>query len=78
MQNPIQKMIADEAASSPAWETLEMLARAQVQGFIQHLLEDADGQSIVLAVDDECTPPVAAVAIFRQDGGGHPDALDHT
>ena len=26
--------------SSPAWDTLEAFARAQVQGFIQQLLED--------------------------------------
>ena len=36
----MQKMIAGEAASMPAWETLEMFARMQVQGFIQQLLED--------------------------------------
>ena len=36
----MQKMIAGEAASMPAWETLETFARAQVQGFIQQLLED--------------------------------------
>lgn len=31
----MQKMIADEGTSRPAWETLETFARAQVQGFIQ-------------------------------------------
>lgn len=36
----MEKMIAGEAASMPAWETLETFARAQVQGFIQQLLED--------------------------------------
>ena len=36
----MQKMIAGTAASMPAWETLETFARAQVQRFIQQLLED--------------------------------------
>jgi len=36
----MQKMIVGPAASMPAWETLETFARAQVQGFIQQLLED--------------------------------------
>ena len=36
----MQKMIAGEAASSPAWDTLEIFARTHVQGFIQQLLED--------------------------------------
>jgi putative transposase len=36
----MKKMIAREAASRPAWETLETFARAQVQEFIQQLLED--------------------------------------
>ena len=27
-------------ASRPAWDTLETIARTQVQGFIQQLLED--------------------------------------
>ena len=36
----MQKMIADDGASRPAWDTLETFARAQVQGFIQQLLED--------------------------------------
>lgn len=36
----MKKMITDEAASSPTWDTLETFARTQVQGFIQQLLED--------------------------------------
>lgn len=36
----MQKMIAGEAASSPAWDTLAMFARSHVQEFIQQLLED--------------------------------------
>ena len=36
----MQKMIVGPAASMPAWEALETFARAQVQGFIQQLLED--------------------------------------
>lgn len=36
----MQKMIAGEAASSPAWDTLETFARAHMQGFIQQRLED--------------------------------------
>jgi hypothetical protein len=35
----MQKMIAGEAASRPAWDTLETFARAQVQGFIQQSRE---------------------------------------
>jgi transposase-like protein len=34
------KMMKGPARSSPAWETLEVFARTQVQGFIQQLLED--------------------------------------
>ena len=34
------KMMHVPATSSPAWNTLEAFARAQVQGFIQQLLED--------------------------------------
>lgn len=37
---PMQKMIVGQAASMPAWETIETFARAQVHGFIQQLLED--------------------------------------
>lgn len=36
----MQKMVANPAPSSATWETLEMFARGQVQGFIQQLLED--------------------------------------
>ena len=36
----MQKMIASEAASRPAFQTLETFVRAQVQGFIQQLLEE--------------------------------------
>lgn len=36
----MQKMNAGDAASRPAWETLETFARAHVQDFIQQLLED--------------------------------------
>lgn len=34
------KMLQGPARSSPTWETLEVFARTQVQGFIQQLLED--------------------------------------
>jgi transposase-like protein len=36
----MQKMIAGDPASRPAWDTLELFARGQVQEFIQQLLED--------------------------------------
>ena len=36
----MQKMIASEAASRPAFQTLETFVRAHVQGFIQQLLEE--------------------------------------
>ena len=36
----MQKMTHVPETSSPAWDTLEAFARAQVQGFIQQLLED--------------------------------------
>lgn len=36
----MKKMMTEEAASSPAWDTLETFARTQVQGFIQQILEE--------------------------------------
>lgn len=36
----MKKIIAEPATSSATWETLETFARAQVQDFIQQLLED--------------------------------------
>lgn len=36
----MQKMIAGEAASRPAFHTLETFVRAQVRGFIQHLKDE--------------------------------------
>src|SRR3972149_6829005 len=36
----MDKMIREQATSSATWETLEAYARAQVQGFIQQVLED--------------------------------------
>lgn len=36
----MQKIMRDQATSSATWETLEAFARAQVQDFIQQLLED--------------------------------------
>ena len=36
----MQKMMAGNAASRPAWDTLETFARGKVQEFVQQLLED--------------------------------------
>ena len=36
----MKKMSVGDAASRPAWDTLEMFARGKVQEFIQQLLED--------------------------------------
>lgn len=36
----MEKIVRDQATSSATWETLETFARAQVQDFIQQLLED--------------------------------------
>ena len=36
----MKKMMTEEAASSPAWDTLETFARTQVQGFVQQILEE--------------------------------------
>ena len=36
----MKKMTDTTAASRPAWDMLKTFARTQVQGFIQHLLED--------------------------------------
>ena len=36
----MKKMIVGDAASRPAWDTLETFARGKVQEIIQQLLED--------------------------------------
>jgi len=36
----MEKIVRDPSTSSATWETLEAFARAQVQDFIQQLLED--------------------------------------
>lgn len=36
----MERIVRDHATSSATWETLEAFARAQVQDFIQQLLED--------------------------------------
>lgn len=49
----MKKMTNVPETSSPAWATLKAFARAQVQGFIQPLLEDQVDESSALVCDAE-------------------------
>lgn len=69
----MQKMIAGEAASMPAWETLETFARAQVQGFIQQLLEDEMAELLGRAKSERRVALDAPVG--SRNGHGQPRQL---